>query len=211
MDQLGTFMLVMLWLSTIICLILAYLQYSSTQALWIHLSTLQYIAHFPLIAANFPLNITYLMSKIVNFLNFKFWELDNGVFGIKRESSNDLGYTENFLASLDSSIVFLIYLTLVLVVLYGLHYVFLKNIRECRKHSLNVQKVFYVNFPVRFLMQTFLCFTLAAFINSANPSFANIGDIVASLLSMVVILVYCSLLFIVIWFLLHNRKKLARP
>jgi hypothetical protein len=66
----GSVAVTVLFISSGLCLLLSLYSYSSTQPLWIHLGTIQYIAHFPLIAGAFPTNISYLMSKIVGFVNF---------------------------------------------------------------------------------------------------------------------------------------------
>lgn len=121
----------MFYLVTISTLVLAFFSYSSTQALWIHLATFQYIAHFPLIAEGFPLNISYLMSKIVDFLNFKFFSMED-VWGLKATEINDLGYSSNFIFSLKSSLVLFIYIIGGMTGLYIFHKCMLKNIRDLR-------------------------------------------------------------------------------
>jgi hypothetical protein len=199
----------MFYLVTIVTLTLSFFSYSSTQALWIHLATFQYIAHFPLVASGFPLNISYLMSKIVDFLNFKFFSM-NSVWGLKAKEINVLGYSNNFMFSLKSSLVVFVYLLAALLVLYGLHKFMLKNVRDLQGKILMVQRQLFMNLPIRFLMQTFLCYTLAAFYNAKAFNFKSGAAIIGGILSVLIILLYTSLLFVTIWFLLHNRNKLRR-
>jgi len=59
-------------------------------------------------------------------------------------------------------------------------------------------------------MQTFTCFTLAAFYNAKAFNFGSTAAIVGGCVSVFVILVYTSLLFVNIWFLLRSRNKLNR-
>jgi len=132
------------------------------------------------------------------------------VWGLKGEIINDLGYSDNFIFSLRSSVVIFVYIIGGMVGLYLLYRMMIKNIRDCRRTSYKIKSFVFLNLPIRFLMQTFLCFMLAALYNIKYGTFGNLEEILGMSISILVVLVYSSLLFVVIWFMLHNRKKLRR-
>jgi len=134
----------------------------------------------------------------------------DSVWGIKEQEINILGYSRNFMFSLKASLVVFVYMIATLLVLFGLHKILLKNVRGLQRPIWLFQRQLFLNLPIRYLMQTFTCFTLAAFYNAKAFNFDSTGAIVGGCVSVLVILVYTSLLFVTIWFLLRSRNKLNR-
>ena len=110
------------------------------------------------------------MAKLVNFLNFKFIPMDQ-VWGVTAIVINDLDYSTNFIFSLKSSLVLLIYILAALVGLALLNFVILRNVRPLRRVIAHTRRFLYYNLPIRFVLQTFLCFSLAAMYNVKNIEF----------------------------------------
>lgn len=148
------------------------------------------------------------MSQFIDFLNFKFIPMDT-VFGIKKEA-NFLGYSTNFIYSLKFSIVFLLVVLVLQFVLNILYKAIFSKIYHAKRAYKFLTKAAKFNFFIRYILQTFLCFTLAAFFNVESMSFATTGDILGSIFSIFIIPLYISILFILNWFLISNKKRLHR-
>ena len=211
-DLLGKIIYWLMLFTLIVTLPIAFLASGGTmQAIWLHLGSMQLIAHLPMLGTYFPNNVERLVLNFIDLVNFKFVKM-NPVLGIYKEyyEINLQGYSNNFIFSLGLLFIILAVCCIVGFIFYVLFIYALKKVQVVNKCVRIFKELFMYNFFIRIGLLTLLPVTIACFMNLSDLEFKKPSGIIAGILSILIAPIVFSTPFMAVWFLLTKRSELPQ-
>ena len=206
---LGWLVYCMLLISICISLPLALISGGSTQLAWLHLATVQFIAHIPMFGPYFPNNIEKLMLNVIDLVNLKFVKLDS-VFGISRGESeiNMQGYSDNLIFSLGLLSYILTFATFFGAVFFLLYNHILHKIQCVNRACKILRHIFLYNFFIRLTFVAMLTVTIAVLMNLSMLDFNSPENVIAGSISIILVPCLFCIPFALLWFLMVKQPIL---
>ena len=151
---------------------------SSLQLVWKMLGAIQIMVHMPMLKLSFPSNVKMTFQGIIGLANFQIIPVDSileAFFGIKRKVSEKqgvgaFGYSSNIFSSLGMVFLGLLFFGIGLIICFFLYKIFKKRLG---KIILKLKNLVFFNMILRSFLQTYLVFSLGAFLNLSQISFTT--------------------------------------